>query len=277
MMKNNRFIKVSLLCGGILLQLLAKSQELYVFTEPASNMPSKSVSAKLTAKFTEDQHGERNYMQRYTPEVMLGLNKRWMLHGAVSFSDMFTARLRWESARVYAKYRFLSSDEVHKHFRMAVFGEYSYSRNTQNFEELNFEGDKSGLQTGLVATQLWNRLAVSATGTYLLYAGPRYKVFPQAYPYQAFNYTASAGFLVLPLKYSSFRQTNLNIYAELLGQQALDMDRYYVDFAPAIQLIFNSNSKLNLGYRYELSGQMTRMGRKGFLLSFETTFLNALK
>ncbi len=268
------FIEVSLLVGGILLFSIAQSQELYVFSEPASNMPSGSISLKGTGKFVKSSMSDDRIMQRYSPEIMIGLNKKWMVHGAASFSDMFSSKLWWESARVYGKYRFISVDEVHKHFRMAAFGEMSYSRNEPYFDELSFEGDQSGAQVGLIATQLINKLALSASGSYLAFIGNRNKTAQQT-PYQAIGYSLSTGFLVLPIKYTSFKQTNFNIYAELLGQRSLDMKRNYLDFAPAIQFIFNSNAKLNLGYRYQLSGNMHRMGRKGWLMSYEHTFLGA--
>jgi hypothetical protein len=47
--------------------------------------------------------------------------------------------------------------------------------------------------------------------------------------------------------------------------------------APAIQLIFNSNTKLNMGYRFQLDGNMQRMAKSSWLISLERTFLNALK
>jgi hypothetical protein len=270
------FIKVSLLTGGILFFSCLSAQELYVFSEPASNMPSHSVSAKLSGKFVKGMNAGQ-FRQRYSPEVMLGLNKSWMLHGAATFSDMYTSNLRWESARVYAKYRFLSLDEVHRHFRMAAFAEFAHSVNDVHFDELSLEGDQSGMQGGVILTQLWNKLAVSSTLSYINVTSKEPKSFPGDFPNQAFNYSLSAGYLVLPVSYTSFKQTNLNIYAELLGQRALDMRRYSVDLAPAVQLIFNSNAKLNVGYRFQLNGNMNRMAEQGWLVSFERTFLNALK
>src|SRR5437762_13184866 len=99
---------------------MAVSQELYVFSEPASNMPAHSMSAKLTYRTPVSKYNN-SYRQRYTPEVMLGVNKQWMLHVSSSFSDFYTTQLRWESVKTYAKYRFYSNDDVHRHFRMAVF------------------------------------------------------------------------------------------------------------------------------------------------------------
>ncbi len=274
MMNIRCFIKVSLLIGGILLHRTVPAQELYVFSEPASNIPAKSISVKGTGKFV-NSNMNNNFMQRYMPEVMIGLHKNLMVSSAVTFSDMYTNQFRWESVKLYTKYRFLSSDDIHKHFRMAAFAAGSYSRNKPMYEELSLDGDQSGLQLGLVATQLVNKLAVSATGGYLLYAGSRQQD-PKLMPYQALKYNLSAGYLVLPFDYANFEQTNLNLYAELLGQQSLDRKGYYVDFAPAVQLIFNSNTKFNLGYRFQLGGNIHRMGERGWLISLERTFLGVL-
>jgi hypothetical protein len=270
-------IRIWLMLAGQFLcfQLSTDAQELYVFTEPASNMPSRSISAKYTVKFLEGYH-TRRLEQRHTPEIMFGLNRNWMVHVATSFSDMYSSNIRWESVRAYAKYRFFSNDDVHRHFRMAAFAEAAYSTNNLFYDELALEGDQSGVQGGVILTQLVNKLALSSTLSFLQVTREKAKPFPEAYPYQSFNYTASAGYLVFPLRYNDYRQTNLNIYAELLGQQTLDRRRYFVDLAPAVQLIFNSNSKLNIGYRFQLNGNMHRMAEKSWLISFERTFLNAL-
>ena len=252
------------------------AQELYVFTEPASNMPSRSISAKISGKWLKGIHSNR-LEQRYMPEVMFGVHKNWMLHVGASFSDMYSNRTKWESAKLYAKYRVLSIDEVHRHFRVAAFAELSYSENPVFYDELSLEGDQSGAQAGVILTQLWNKLAVSSTVSYVQVLTGKPESSAANYPYQAVNYSVSGGYLLLPRAYTNFKQTNLNIYAEILGQRAVDLRRYYVDFAPALQLIFNSNAKLNFGYRFQLTGNMHRMAEKSWLVSFERTFLNGLK
>ncbi len=63
----------------------------------------------------------------------------------------------------------------------------------------------------------------------------------------------------------------------MLGQQILDKKLFFVDLAPAVQFIFNSNAKLNVGYRFQLNGNMHRMAEKQWLVSFEYVFLNALR
>lgn len=267
--------------GAILLMTghVLTAQELYVFSEPASNVPAKSVSVKYTGKFLKSSHNDR-IEQRHMPEVMLGLSKEWMLRASTTMSDMYSSNLRWESAKLYTKYRFLSNDDVHKHFRMAAFAEASYSRNDMMYDELSLDGDQSGIQGGLILTQLWDKLAISSTLGYLQVIQrqpPLHHVGMEKFPEQAFNYSLSAGYLLLPRHYTSYKQTNVNLYAELLGQQTLDNKKFYVDFAPAIQFIINSTAKLNAGYRIQLNSDMNRMAQNRLQLSFEYVFLNALK
>ncbi len=95
--------------------------------------------------------------------------------------------------------------------------------------------------------------------------------------YQSINYTVSGGYLLLPKEYTDYKQLNVNLYTEFIGQQTLDRRTWFIDMAPALQLIFNSNTKLNLGYRFQLDGNMARMADQSFLVSLERTFLNALK
>ena len=256
------------------------AQELYPFTEPASNMPARSMSLKMSVMLGKGVHGNR-LEQRYSPEVMFGLSKKWMVHAGLTFSNMYENFYYYESARVYAKYRFFSKDEVHKHFRMAAFGMAAYSRNHLQHNELNLMGEHSGVQAGLIATQLWNKLAVSATGSLIEVLDKKRndKIFPQQYAFESLNYSLSAGYLVLPVNYKDYNQTNLNIYAELLGGRNLDWkyERYYLDLAPSVQLIFKSTGKLNLGYRFQLKSDIYRNMKNYWMISYEHIFLNGLK
>lgn len=76
--------KIIVACVLLVTYVTGSSQELYVYTEPASNMPAKSLSAKLTGKFVKGLHSNRTE-QRIMPEIMLGLNKNWMVHVGASF------------------------------------------------------------------------------------------------------------------------------------------------------------------------------------------------
>ncbi|MES2005781.1 MAG: hypothetical protein V4450_14780 [Bacteroidota bacterium] len=250
------------------------AQELYVFSEPASNMPAHSLSVKQTAKWLKSSM-TGGTESRHTTELMFGVNKNLMIHAAGGFSDMYSSNQRFESAKLYGKYRFYSNDALYSHFRMAAFAEASYSRNKPMYDELSLDGDQSGIQAGFIATQLLHKLAVSSTVSFTKVLQD--KTGAPVVPYDAFNYSLSAGYLILPKTYKNYNQTNFNLYAELIGQRTTDLKRYYVDLAPAAQLIFNSTAKLNMGYRFELSSNMHRMADRSWLLSFEWLFLNALK
>src|SRR5687767_5513824 len=145
-----------------ILSIRSSAQELYVFSEPASNMPAKSISVKLTARYPDGKYNNL-FRQRYMPEVMFGVNKNLMVHVSSTFSDYYTVNPAWESVKLYAKYRFLSIDNVHRHFRLAAFADGSYSKSPFIYGEINTDGDNSGIQGGLIATQLINKLAVSGT------------------------------------------------------------------------------------------------------------------
>ncbi len=276
-------MKYLLILVTILYTTIAQSQELYVFTDPASNAPARSITARVAFNYMPPQIWMGNrYGQRYAPEAIVGLSKKFMMKLGTSFANVHTPAFKWESIYLYGKYRFLSKDELHSHFRMAVFADASYSKAPYHTEEMSLMGDRTGVQAGIIATQLWNKLAVSASVSHVqLLDSSRFDkriVYVPSRLYQGMNYTLSAGYLVLPVQYKSYKQTNLNLYAELLAQQSLDRKAYYVDLAPAAQLIFNSAAKLNVGYRFQLgSSGMIRMSNNSWLASFDYLFLNAWK
>ena len=272
-------MKKLLFITGLFFTIKTGAQELYVFTEPASNMPAHSISIKLTDHFVTNDKIYNRFSQRLMPEVMLGISKKLMLHLSATIGNMHTTDFKYESAAIYAKYRFLSFDEIHKHFRMAVFADASKTNAPFHYDEITLMGDKSGVQLGLIATQLWHKLAVSGTisHTQVLDKSRNSKViYIPARSYQAMNYSLSAGYLLFPKEYTNYKQMNLNLYTEVLAQQTLDQKKHYIDIAPALQFIFNSNTKLNIGYRFQVSGSMERMSGDNWLISFERTFLNAL-
>jgi hypothetical protein len=260
--------------------LISRSQELYVYTEPASNMPAHSLSVKLTEHVVTSDDIYNRFSHRFMPQVMFGLSRKWMVHLGATFSNMHTARFGYESVNLYAKYRFLSHDEIHKHFRMAVFTDASVTRVPFHYDEISLMGDKSGVQLGVIATQLWNKFALSGTlaHTQVFDESRNSKtIYVPARGYQSMDYTLSAGYLLIPAQYTGYDQLNINLYTELLAEHNLDLNKYRIDLAPAVQFIFRSNSKLNLGYRFEVAGNLRRMATGSWLLSYERTFLNALR
>lgn len=272
--------KRMVLLFGLLISGKLMAQELYVYSDPASNVPARSVSLKLTQHIVGSDNIYSRFSTRLMPQVYAGFSKKLMGAAGVTFANMHTPGFRYESFNVYTKYRFLSIDDLHRHFRMAVFADASVTRVPFHYDEISLMGDKSGVEFGLIATQLWHKLAVSATlsQTQVLDASRKSKtLYIPARSYQSFNYILSAGYLVLPKEYTDYRQTNLNIYLEILGQRTLDQKKYYLDIAPAIQLILNSNTKINLGHRFQAGSNMDRMANNSWQLSVERTFLNAIR
>lgn len=296
-MKPLYVISFLLLNACILFFNMAAAQELYVFSDPASNAPARSLSIKYAGKWVgKSQVGHQHNANRQMLESQFGINKKLMLRTGLSLGNMYNLddnRLTFESVNVYAKYRFLSYDGVHKHFRAAAFLKGVFSNNDLKYDELTSEGDQTAVQAGLIFTQLVHKLAVSSTFAltevmdgerFLKYGGPR------NFGYRSLNYSLSAGYLLLPRTYSNYNQTNLNLYIELLGSSGQGPEMYngwtggvfrtnfsYLDLAPALQLIIKSNAKLNLGYRFQLSGNAFRMSNSAFLVSYERTFLNTFK
>jgi hypothetical protein len=268
----------------LLIASMSVAQELYVFSEPASNVPAKSLSIKYAGKWMKEtniDHGHTSSRQML--ETSMGVSKNLMLRPALTFGNMYSVypdlKQKFESVSLYLKYRFLSVDEVHKHFRASFYAKGLYSVNPLVYDELTIDGDQSALQFGLIVTQLIQKLAISSTLSihqvldeerFLKYGGPR------RFGYHAFNYSLSSGYLLFPRKYNSYEQTNFNIYLEMMGGVGLDRKYDFVDLAPAFQLIFRSSSKLNLGYRFQLNGDAYRMANSSVYLSFEKTFLNKL-
>jgi hypothetical protein len=257
-----------------------EAQELYPYTEPASNLPAQSMSTRMAAMFGKGVHGNR-ILQRYTPTLTVGITNKWQIAGSLTLGDMHEPYFYFESAKIYAKYRFLSLDEVHKHFRMAAFTTAAFSRNHLDHNELNLSGDQTGVQMGIIATQLLNKLALSGSVSLLeVLDKERWeKVNPQQYAFESINYSLSAGYLIFPKTYRSYRQTNLNLYAELLGGRYMNWknETYYTDLATSAQFIFNSAGKLNIGYRFQLHSDIYRLMKKNWMISYEYLFLQALK
>jgi len=253
----------------------AKAQELFVYTEPASNMPAKSVAIKQSAKFFDLGAASST---RHATEIMLGVSKNLMLHGAATYGAMNRTPFGLESIRVYGKYRFFSADGMYSHFRMAAFAEIAHSNTKPMYQEINLQGDHAGMQAGFVFTQLLHKLAVSSMVSYASINGnSKAHQLVMGNKAEALNYSLSFGHLILPKKYTSYDQTNFNIYAELLGQVIPGTRKSYMDIAPSMQLIIKSKIKFNVAYRFNVQSSMTRMAQTSWMLGGEWLFLNAFK
>ncbi|MES2773798.1 MAG: hypothetical protein V4722_06420 [Bacteroidota bacterium] len=293
-----RIMMVACCCAGI---SFLQAQELYVFTEPASNMATGSFGFRLNNYAMPMSHSTKT-SYRLEPELMWGASKNLMVHAAAYASNMFQSKMRVEGGSLYAKYRFLSKDDIHSHFRMAAFGKLSLIDNpvleaattthtyydgqgnpylhdiTDYYQsnQMNIDGDHSGYQLGVVATKLQHKLAVSGSASYMhRLDNLKGQKFAATDARHALNFTASAGYLLLPKEYTSYGQTNFNLYLEMLGYVPMDTRGYSIDAAPAVQFIFNSIARLDFGYRFQIAGDVSRHYKSMFLLRLEYNWLNA--
>lgn len=252
-----------LLAGGA-----ARAQELFVFTEPASNMPAHTIGLRASNWLMQEREGGGiNY--HLIPELMWGVDKRLMLHAEGFFSNR-NGGFAGEGLGVYAKYRFYVKDTAYRHFRMAAFARASANNAPVHQDEIVLNGHNSGYGAGLVATQLLHKLALSSS-LWWEHATDNFggNEYPAAQRRDALNLSLSAGQLFFPKAYTSYRDVNVNGMVELLGQQLLGNNRRYLDLAPSVQFIFNSQTRVDIGYKMELWGNMTRTAPNGLLLRVE--------
>ncbi len=250
---------------------ISKAQELFVFTEPASNMAANSVGLRLNNfLMTKTNTASSNY--QLVPEVMFGISKKIMLHGDVFFNNIHSG-FGFKGGSVYMKYRFFSNDAVQQHFRMAAYARVSKVNMPVHQEDINIYGMNSGFEGGVIATQLLHKVALSAGASFVKAASNGKYKFPTADD-KAVNYTFSIGKLMLPKNYTDYKQTNLNLMFEMLAQTNVGSSNYYIDIAPSLQLIINSQSRLDFGYRHQLSTNMFRASANSFLLRLEHNLYN---
>jgi len=256
------------------MQKAAQGQELFIQTEPASNMATHSLGIRLNNEAFLAGNG---FKTQYSPELMYGASSIWMLHASAFLTNEYTQDYRFGGVNVYAKYRFLSRDALQKHFRMAVFGRISETFGQGLGKEVTIEGAYTGANIGLVATQLLHKLALSATVTGTSLLANKQAPLSQG---EALGYSLSAGYLLLPKTYNNYKQTNMNLYLEFLGknQEAVsDGNRvasFYLDASPGVQFIIQSRARIDLAWRMQLAGNMDRGYKNLLFLRLEYNIFN---
>lgn len=246
------------------------SQELFVISEPASNMPAGSIGIRLANSLMKEKL-QNGFNYHLMPEIMWGANKNLMVHTSFFLSNR-NQNLVTEGVGFYAKYRFFSKDDIHSHFRMAVFNQYSFNNADIHQEEINLMGHNSGLSFGLIATQLIHKVALSSSLSIAKALDNSIQnPFPKNQNDTSMNYTFSFGKLIYPKKYTSFKQTNINAMLEIKGQKLNGNGKSFLDIVPSIQLIINSQARLDFAYVKELYTTMERTASNGILFKIEYT------
>jgi len=252
------------------------SQELFVITDPASNVPANSLAVNvMQSLFKEELKSGYNY--HFMPEVTYGLNKNLMFRASAFVSNRGN-ELVTEGGGFFTKYRFYSTDDLNSHFRMAAFGRFSFNTADIHQEQIEIMGHNSGFETGLVATKLIKKVAISSTLSFEKALDNTSKnPFPDYIGDNATNYTLSFGKLMYPKKYTNYKQTNINLMMEFVGQTINENGKSYLDVMPAVQFIFNSQARLDLAYRQELVSSMVRSAPNGFYFNLYYTFFDLKK
>lgn len=267
-------MRFSVILFFLFLSIRVNCQELYVFTEPASNMATKSIGLRLNNYFLgEKNSSETDY--HMIPEIMFGVTKKIMIHGDVFFSNR-AKNFKAEGGSIYVKYRFFSNDDVQKHFRMAAFARVSINNSAIDQQEINLYGFNSGYEGGIVATQLLHKIALSSGISFVKATdnSNSNKFIYGEHNSKAINYTLSIGKLMLPKEYKDYKQANLNLMLEFLNQYNLGSGNYYIDIAPAAQVIINSVARIDVGYRHQLTSDLIRTSPNGLFVRLEYNFFN---
>ncbi len=263
-----------LLLAFLFAMKFSAAQELFVFTEPASNMAAKSIGIRAN-NYLMFNNATNKTSYHLIPELMWGVSKRIMVH-AEGFLSNRNSSFVAEGGGVYGKYRFYSIDEVHNHFRVAAFGRYSFNNSDVHQQVIDLNGHNSGYEAGVVATKLIKKVAFSASVSALHATdnGKEKFIYPDAQR-NALNYTVSVGKLMLPKVYTNYNQTNMNLMVEMLGQTNLNSGQSFLDVAPSVQFIFLSRMRLDAAYRFPLVKDLSRTTPGGILLRLEYNIFNA--
>jgi hypothetical protein len=148
---------------------------------------------------------------------MIGISRKIMIHGETFFSNQ-QQQFQFKGASFYAKYRLFSIDDVHSHFRMAVFGRVASNNSPMHSTAIVLNGSTAGVESGLVATKLLNKVAMSSSFSFVhSFTSPSLNSPNEIHNHlllpnqkNAVNYTLSIGKLMLPKHYVNYNQVNVN-------------------------------------------------------------------
>ena len=246
------------------------AQELYINSEPASLIPkgTKVVRLHHHSIFLDGTNlmGSIGNAFIMIPSISYGLSKKIMLSGSFQFSNKpyeqdMTPNFGFSGLKLYSKQRILTTDKQKYHTRLSSFLKYSYHENKFMKNNLDLELQDTGFELGIIGTQLINKLALSVTSALARVSNIDEKITQgssvnwQTINLNTFKNSISAGYLLFPRKYKSYKQTNFNIYLEFLTNTILTKDfpnRYHKfssTIAPGIQFIILSRSRLDFSYK----------------------------
>ncbi|MFN8331888.1 MAG: hypothetical protein U0T81_11840 [Saprospiraceae bacterium] len=297
------------LCFPIFLTIIShiKGQELFIHAEPASSLPKGVIGLSLSDQLYREVDQSRNL---FATKVLYGITSHWSIACILSFSNHhgtswpvdFIDHLQNSSGSIfsvkkikrgikypylmngiyfYSKYRIYSLDNRNRHFRIALFGEASYINVPHDEAEPSLMDDTRGVGGGVIMTFLNKHFASSWTlgGIYPFsfskdnpalhqFIDPAIITLKSA---PAIQSSLSFGYLLYPRVYKNFRQTNWNLYLELIfksygrakvllndqpvfSQSIFLSPSSYLEVHPGIQHIINSNLRLDFSVGWKWAG-----------------------
>ena len=249
---------------------ILSAQELYINSEPASLIPKGTKVVRLTNSniFLDGSNimGSIGNAFIVTPSLSYGISKKIMLSGSIQFANKpyeqdMTPNFGLNGFKIYSKQRILSTDKQKYHTRLSSFIKYSYHEDKFMKDNIDIDLQDTGFELGLIGTQLINKLAISITTAITRISNIDEKftqgstVKWQKTNLNTFKNSISAGYLLFPRKYNSYKQTNFNLYVEYLTNTILNedfpvrYDKFRSTFAPGIQFIIMSRSRLDFSYK----------------------------
>ncbi len=304
------------------------AQELFPLQQAASNVPKGTVGLRAFGSMYSEWGTNRyltslRFMYGLTPKVTVLVTSSlsnhhssrlpkdllYHLHDYANANTVFKTNsirrglvypYQFNGIHLYVKYRFVTMDRQSRHFRMALYGEYGWIRSAHDESEPSLLDDTKGWGTGLIASWLRNRWAISWIGG-LAIAGMYAEVQQDPdvfYPdgiYTKIRYgnalltNLSLGYRLFPKKYRNYNQDNTNLYLEfqskyfgsariwqngnpaVIQTPALQAD-WYVEVYPGIQKIIQSNLRLDLSVGMPLLGRSYTRFYPIFLVGIQRYF-----
>tara|TARA_Y100000816_G_scaffold161255_1_gene115352 strand:+ start:246 stop:1094 length:849 start_codon:yes stop_codon:yes gene_type:complete len=249
---------------------ILSAQELYINSEPASLIPKGTKVVRLTNSniFLDGSNimGSIGNAFIVTPSLSYGISKKIMVSGSIQFANKpyeqdMTPNFGLNGFKIYSKQRILSTDKQKYHTRLSSFIKYSYHEDKFMKDNIDIDLQDTGFELGLIGTQLINKLAISITTAITRISNIDEKLTQgsivkwQTTNLNTFKNSISAGYLLFPRKYNSYKQTNFNLYVEYLTNTILNenfpvrYNKFRSTFAPGIQFIIMSRSRLDFSYK----------------------------
>ncbi len=239
------------------------SQELYINTEAASLIPkgTKVIRFNYSNIFlnqTNEKESIKNALL-FTPSLAYGLSKKIMISGSFQFSNKpyekdLGTNFGFNGFKLYSKQRIFTTDKQKNHTRLSSFVKYSFHKEKFMKSNIDLELQDNGFEFGLIGTQLIKKLAISITSAYTR-VNDIYDKSNNLFRLGTLKNSISAGYLVFPRKYKSYKQTNFNIYLEYITNTITNkyfperFNKFSSTLAPGIQFIILSRSRLDFSYK----------------------------